>query len=275
METRALNRKARFPRERWHERYIAECEPRLLDRGQALIYAAWDAGIIEEFHALHWEGQQERAVTSPAEDDSWLEAQMRELAGNTPLDIEGQVEKLTGQVWQAASRHSFNKLGIDAVWNLKSPAVGKAIDQRKNLITDVSATQFKELRDLIRTDVYSNGGSPVSKATLDRILQATGKQAQYQAERIARTETLTVSGMSSQKVYEQNGVEQKEWLWSGISRENHAAMNGEIVSIDGTFSNGLAFPGDPSGDIGEIANCGCDFAPIVSSAIDPDEVITQ
>lgn len=50
----------------------------------------------------------------------------------------------------------------------------------------------------------------------------------------------------------------KTWVVrSGNPRASHAAMDGETVAIDGTFSNGMAWPGDPAGGADEVAGCMC------------------
>ncbi len=50
----------------------------------------------------------------------------------------------------------------------------------------------------------------------------------------------------------------KTWLvLSGNPRSSHAAMNGETVGIEETFSNGASWPGDASLDVDETAGCQC------------------
>lgn len=50
----------------------------------------------------------------------------------------------------------------------------------------------------------------------------------------------------------------KTWLvLSGNPRSSHAAMNGETVGIDSTFSNGAEWPGSSSLDVDEVAGCQC------------------
>lgn len=49
----------------------------------------------------------------------------------------------------------------------------------------------------------------------------------------------------------------KTWNTGANPRASHAAMNGETVSIDETFSNGLDYPGS-GGDPDEVAGCNCD-----------------
>ncbi|QRI45413.1 portal protein [Arthrobacter phage Leona] len=50
----------------------------------------------------------------------------------------------------------------------------------------------------------------------------------------------------------------KTWrTTSGDPRASHAAMDGETVPIDSTFSNGLDWPGDPAMGPDEVAGCQC------------------
>lgn len=41
------------------------------------------------------------------------------------------------------------------------------------------------------------------------------------------------------------------------TRVSHASINGEVVPVDRPFSNGLMYPGDPSGPPEEVYNCRC------------------
>lgn len=41
------------------------------------------------------------------------------------------------------------------------------------------------------------------------------------------------------------------------TRASHASINGEVVPVGEPFSNGLMYPGDPSGPPSEVCNCRC------------------
>ena len=57
----------------------------------------------------------------------------------------------------------------------------------------------------------------------------------------------------------QSGAARKTWLvMSGNPRIEHAAMNGETVSIDENFSNGAKWPGDPVLGADGVAGCSCE-----------------
>lgn len=51
----------------------------------------------------------------------------------------------------------------------------------------------------------------------------------------------------------------KQWdsLLDRRTRESHQRVDGEFRELDRKFSNGLMFPGDPSGGAAEVVNCRC------------------
>lgn len=59
---------------------------------------------------------------------------------------------------------------------------------------------------------------------------------------------------------EEMGIKvQKQWMSTldSRTRDSHKSMDGEIVDTDEEFSNGLEYPGDPTGDPREVYNCRC------------------
>lgn len=70
----------------------------------------------------------------------------------------------------------------------------------------------------------------------------------------------TLGGFALVEAGKQLGGDRAVKTWvvtSGNPRESHAAMDGETVPIDGEFSNGLNWPGDPSNGPDEVAGCQC------------------
>lgn len=64
---------------------------------------------------------------------------------------------------------------------------------------------------------------------------------------------------SYENLAEQGVIQRKVWLATHDERvrESHAEIDGEEAEIDKAFSNGLMYPGDPSGDPSEVWNCRC------------------
>lgn len=83
------------------------------------------------------------------------------------------------------------------------------------------------------------------------------------AVRIVRTEGHRIqvqSGMDACNKAKDKGADVvKQWdsTLDGNTRESHQKVDGEIRELDKPFSNGLMFPGDPSGGASEVVNCRC------------------
>ena len=75
------------------------------------------------------------------------------------------------------------------------------------------------------------------------------------AAEYARTIVGTVSNFGAHDAAVAAGAKAKTWVSSGSPR--HASMDGQTVPLAQNFSNGMAWPGDPSGGAGQVANCRC------------------
>lgn len=81
--------------------------------------------------------------------------------------------------------------------------------------------------------------------------------------RNARTMLTSSENLGRQASFERAqdmGIEmEKQWLATldDRTRDSHALMDGERVPLDESFSNGLEYPADPSGEPEEIYNCRC------------------
>lgn len=151
--------------------------------------------------------------------------------------------------------------------DVKEPYVIDAlmIEKRLNFISKINKYTY----DLIKTQLKDGieKGETIAdltqrvKDTYERMYTLEPGMTITRATKITRTETGSLMNEVSYKEYRENGVEKKKWI--GGSRPSHSAINGEVVNIDETFSNGLSFPGDPSGPPEEVINCECSIAPIV------------
>lgn len=100
------------------------------------------------------------------------------------------------------------------------------------------------------------------------------------AVRIARTEGHRVQVQSAMdacyKAKDKGADVVKQWdsAMDKRTRESHAMVDGEIRELDKPFSNGLMFPGDPSGGAGEVVNCRCALLQRAKWALDGDELQT-
>lgn len=104
--------------------------------------------------------------------------------------------------------------------------------------------------------------------------------AYAKALRIARTEGHRIqcqSGMDAcYKAKEKGANVVKQWdaTLDSNTRESHSQVDGEIRELDEKFSNGLMFPGDPSGGPGEVVNCRCALLQRAKWGLDEAELQT-
>ena len=94
----------------------------------------------------------------------------------------------------------------------------------------------------------------------------------WESKRIARTEMHNAHQMGIMNTYYDMGVEYTQWSSAHDSRvrglkpkdkANHVKMDGEIIPLGGTYSNGLQYPGDTKGPIYEWINCRCGNVPFI------------
>lgn len=105
-------------------------------------------------------------------------------------------------------------------------------------------------------------GKSVGKIAKD--LQArVSEMSRASAVRAARTAITSAENggrMDSYVAASKIGIElDKEWVSTldGKTRHTHRVMDGEVVGYEEKFSNGLMYPGDPSGKASEVYNCRC------------------
>ena len=87
----------------------------------------------------------------------------------------------------------------------------------------------------------------------------------WESKRIARTEIHNAHNRGTMDKYQEFDIEYTMWIASDDerTRESHLEINGEIIRLGDTYSNGLKYPGDTDGPIEEWINCRCSNAPYV------------
>ena len=94
----------------------------------------------------------------------------------------------------------------------------------------------------------------------DRIGKVYNEFPTWRSDLIARTESTAGNNEGFISAYKQSGVAtHKEWIatMDDRTREEHADMNGEIVKLNESFSNGSQYPDEP--------NCRCVIGPAFES----------
>jgi hypothetical protein len=104
----------------------------------------------------------------------------------------------------------------------------------------------------------------INEATQERIAaEDDGVFDESRSKMLARSSTtFAMAWAISEAVHQNEASAMKTWVvTSDKPRAAHAAMDGETISMDELFSNGLSYPGDSSnGSADEVANCACVMA---------------
>lgn len=146
------------------------------------------------------------------------------------------------------------------------PPPGKKVSQQ---IAEGKALRWnKEQIQSVMTQGILQGESIPKLA--NRLATEVGDKDYRAAVRNARTMTTGAQNagrVDSYKRAEEMGIEmEQEWIATldMRTRHTHAIMDGERQKVGDKFSNGLEFPGDPSGDPAEVYNCRCTLRGIIA-----------
>lgn len=129
--------------------------------------------------------------------------------------------------------------------------------QAASSVKTILATDIEAVRAIILNGFSEGQGIP----EIAKLIRAFyDDNSAYKAARVARTEVAKAAGFGQHEAARQSGVvATKRWLTARDSavRDSHADLEGEEQPLSGNYSNGLEFPGDPSGDAADVINCRC------------------
>ena len=154
--------------------------------------------------------------------------------------------------------YSFTLVDADTVRNLAVTDTSllpyKEIDPTKDIPWNMKKINAETLQGILQ-------GESMDK--IAKRLRNVQEMNRTQAIRSARTIVTGAENkgrLDSHKRAEEDGIILEEkWVATkdGRTRHSHAMLNGETKKTNETFSNGLEYPGDPSGRPEEVYNCRC------------------
>ena len=211
--------------------------------------------------------------------------------------LQGQINLISKPIMEAQAEYylilqKYNKreyrLGIQEAERLvklaNKPVAEKAIKPRLSKRLDLFATLRGAEEDLLERVFIASQATLARVDTSIKTLLTEGYQSgkginyvsnllvkrfdqlqTWEAKRIARTEIHNSHNTAVMDTYNEYGVEYTMWISADDerTRESHLEINGEIIRLGDTYSNGLRFPGDTDGPIEEWINCRCSNAPYV------------
>ena len=164
---------------------------------------------------------------------------------------------LAGSV-DGAGGYSFTLVDADTIRNLAVTDTSllpyKELDPAKDIPWNMKKINAETLQGILQ-------GESMDK--IARRLRNVQEMNKTQAIRSARTLVTGAENkgrLDSHRRAEEDGIILEEkWVATndGRTRHSHAMLNGETKKTNETFSNGLEYPGDPSGRPEEVYNCRC------------------
>lgn len=192
-----------------------------------------------------------------------LEKSVKAIDPDDILDWEEEADKLKvtlNPLWLASLTEGYefaeSTFGFGISFDVVNPRFvdwvkANGLDKAKG----INETTKEGLRKTLAEGIEAGEGVPSLR---DRISAVYGDAKGYRATLISRSETTATVNNGALQTYKAAKVEKKEYLATMDSRvrEEHAAMNGEIVGIDEPFSDGNMAPSD--------YNCRCTVLPVLS-----------
>lgn len=179
--------------------------------------------------------------------------------------------------------YSIAGQGIPLVVPINQAAAVKAVltdSKVSNGLYNALGVNVKKLKKSITQEISRGIASSLPYSDIARNISSVSSAPLSRAKTIARTEGHRIQQTSSrdaQEAAKKKGADVlKQWdaALDARTRDSHARVDGEIRELDEKFSNGLMFPGDPSGGAAEVVNCRCTSNTRARWALDDGELNT-
>lgn len=197
----------------------------------------------------------------------------RVAAALKPERLERKVTPELESLMQAWGEKVLDTLGSESAFDLRNPLIADYLDAwREQRVVGITATTRDGVTRALQQAVKEGVGIDEMRRRLRGYFE---EQADYRAERIARTEVVSSSNAANLAAYQISGlVDAKEWLavQDEATRETHSELDGqrrgiteEFTSSSGARAQGPGLFGEP----GEDVNCRCTVRPVLSDAASP------
>lgn len=187
------------------------------------------------------------------------------LHGDNYATIEGYLKGCYDDGY-IGTMYDISRQGVPVIAPIDQAAAVKAIltdSKVSNGLYNALGVDVAKLKKTITQEISRGIASSLPYRDIARNIGSVSGAPLSRAKTIARTEGHRIQQMSTvdaQQAAKAKGADVvKQWdaTLDGRTRDSHRRVDGEIRELDEKFSNGLMFPGDPSGGAAEVVNCRC------------------
>ena len=167
--------------------------------------------------------------------------------------LKESVDGVGGYVFELVDADTVKHLALTD----KSLLPYKKLDFRKDIPWNMKKINAEVLQGILQGE------------SMDKIAKRIGNVQEMNKNASIRTARTIVTGAenkgrfdSYQRATADGIILEEEWIATNDrrTRHSHAIMDGETKGVNGKFSNGLAYPGDPNGAPAEVYQCRCTMA---------------
>lgn len=175
-------------------------------------------------------------------------------------ELADDLEPVLMEIASAHGTAVAKAIGIDYIREKTIAYLRKVAEARAELINGETKNKLQQAMDEAEEDVTPE----------ETVTQAMNKRSDIDALLLGSMLAKTVAGWgmseASRQAEEQGSKRRvyKVWVAGVNARSSHASMDGEMVPIEETFSNGADWPGDDSLSPDESCGCNCSTKIIIS-----------
>ena len=172
-----------------------------------------------------------------------------DIKKETALSIEF-ITPFIEEFLKEAGMESLATIAPQEIFTADTKRIKKFIDKRSAFFAKtMNNTTLQKLTPTLAEGIAAGDGIG---DMIQRVENVYSEFPKYRSELIARTEATTANNEGILESFKQSEVVNgKEWITAGDDRvrDEHAAMDGEIVGVNEKFSDGEMYPSEP--------NCRC------------------
>lgn len=215
-----------------------------------------------------------------------LKGQVSAIVDKMHGDSYATIDKYLNSCYETAyvgTMYDMAKQGVPIITPINQAEAVKAVLTDSKVVEGYYnhlGVNYAKLKKTITQEISRGIASSLPYRDIARNINNVSQSGLSNAKRIARTEghriqqTSTRDAQLAAKAKGADVVKQWDAALDGRTRDSHRLVDGEIRELDEKFSNGLMFPGDPSGGAAEVINCRCTCDTRARWALDESELQT-